>query len=303
MPLRTGSKKTRYNIEEDGVQDETLTHLGQSLSNFNTGPQFDGFSDDDDDDEQARQLEREAVGKLHFGGGSGAGVVAGKVGGEDGRSKTRKEIMEELIMKAKMYKAERQKVKQEDEDAVSRLDANFSDIQSMLVMAPTKKEKKAQEVADMIARLAGGKKEGGEARSEGEGGKTAAKAAKAAKAEVVVKEAHDDFNKIARGLLFEARAAASDRKKTEEEVAVDELKELEELEKQRQRRMRGIDSDSEDEDDEGGRKGKRRKGAGGKSAPTDDDLTANWYEEESLYLFSVWREICTLRNEKLHTET
>lgn len=56
----------------------------------------------------------------------------------------------------------------------------------------------------------------------------------------------DDFDKITRELGFEARAQASDRTKTPEEIAKVERERLEELEKKRLARMRGENSDDED---------------------------------------------------------
>ncbi|XP_057308603.1 nucleolar protein 14-like [Hydractinia symbiolongicarpus] len=55
----------------------------------------------------------------------------------------------------------------------------------------------------------------------------------------------DDYDKTVNELIFEAKGKATDRLKTEEEIAQEEKKRLEELEKQRRLRMLGITEDEE----------------------------------------------------------
>ena len=65
----------------------------------------------------------------------------------------------------------------------------------------------------------------------------------------------DEFDIMARSLLFEARAQASDRTKTKEERAADEFENMKEKEEERKKRARGDYDHDEDE----GKCSKRRR--------------------------------------------
>ncbi|RCI03532.1 nucleolar complex protein 14, partial [Rhizopus stolonifer] len=73
-------------------------------------------------------------------------------------------------------------------------------------------------------------------------------------------------------LSSDRRAMATDRTKTEEELALEEKDKLEKAEKARKRRMEGLESEDEEEDNKKSRK-KR------KSAPQGDDLEDDFLEE------------------------
>jgi len=91
----------------------------------------------------------------------------------------------------------------------------------------------------------------------------------------------DAYERDVRALAYEARSKPSDRLKTPEEVAAEELEELEELERKRLARMDGT-YESEEDEDEGGssKKSARKKGAAAedaqntkaKSAPLSDEM-------------------------------
>ncbi|GAA6005268.1 hypothetical protein JCM10207_002920 [Rhodosporidiobolus poonsookiae] len=119
------SKKTRFNLEDDdGDALMELTHGGRKL----------GFGDED---------------QLEDGGWGGLGVSEGanrepllnrrKMGAQleeeeedPGRKKTHAEIMEEVIAKSKMHKAERQRAKAADDTTRLELDAGLKDLRSIL---------------------------------------------------------------------------------------------------------------------------------------------------------------------------
>ncbi|RLN53446.1 hypothetical protein BBJ29_007029 [Phytophthora kernoviae] len=216
-----------------------LTHRGSKITDddydrLNT----DGPLEDEDDSEEGRRVDRDIVDKLHFGGGKGD-TDAPEVGA-DGKRKTHKEVMQEVMMKAKLYKAERQKNKSSQEDATDKLDEGFADLRGLLEFRPTR---------------ANGK-------------------------EILPKEPMDDFDKLTRELAFEAKAKATERRMSPEEAATKERDRLAELEKKRMARMHGADDDDSDSDDGGKRKGKKGKKKAKKEKtpqlimmpPTDDDL-------------------------------
>ncbi len=81
-----------YNLDE-----EDLTHMGQSLSTL------DDFKDDyNSDDDDRGEIDEEIVDEYHFG-----GLMRKKDDGPEGRPKTKKEVMEEIIAKSKFYKVHR----------------------------------------------------------------------------------------------------------------------------------------------------------------------------------------------------
>lgn len=84
---------------------------------------------------------------------------------------------------------------------------------------------------------------------------------------------YSDYDKAIRDLANDQRAQATDRTKTEEEIALEEKENLEKAERARKRRMEGLDSDSEDEGSKK-RSHKKRKGA-----PQGDDLDDDYLAE------------------------
>ena len=122
---------------------------------------------------------------------------------DDGRQKTKKEIMEEIIKKSKTYKAERRKDKEETDQLVDELNEDFKEIQGLL-----------KSRSDPLAQ----------------------------NEEEVVLEKDDDaveYNKLKSILGMDLRARATDRLKTEEEVAREERERLDTLEAARVKRMTG----------------------------------------------------------------
>lgn len=68
--------------------------MGQSLSTL------DDFKDDyNSDDDDRGDIDEEIVDEYHFG-----GLMRKKEDGQEGRPKTKKEVMEEIIAKSKFYK-------------------------------------------------------------------------------------------------------------------------------------------------------------------------------------------------------
>jgi nucleolar protein 14 len=240
--LHDSDKEDAEDEDEAGGDALFLTHQGRKITDDYDAQNADGPMDEfDNDDEQGRQLDRDIVNKLHFGGGNGDGDK-----NEDGsdRKKTHKEVMHEVMMKAKLFKAERQKTKANQEDVTEQLDQGFDDIRGMLEFRPTR---------------------GSGRDKDAERGPM------------------DEFDKLTRELAFEAKAKATERRLSPEEAAKKEHDRLEELERKRVARMKGEEEESDDSDDEGGKKrGKKGKKKGKKGEkkdpqlimmpPTDDDL-------------------------------
>ena len=140
---------------ENGMRSARLTHLGMSLDDdgggggaaggggvsdddddnggfFDADKRFVGYDDDDIHDiEEERRMQREQTEMLHFGGFEPvkrqrrSGEDGNEEGEEGGRVKSRKEVFEEIIAKSKMYKAERQRQKEQDDEELRKVDEAF----------------------------------------------------------------------------------------------------------------------------------------------------------------------------------
>ncbi|KAL7536701.1 hypothetical protein ACHAXR_007349 [Thalassiosira sp. AJA248-18] len=197
------------------------------------------LSDDDDDD-----LDKVDT-MLHFGGGKFDRDNAreqGAYGGMMGNGSTtdmgqvyrsRKEELEERIMRKKMMKAEKMKRKEDQAETFETMDESFGELAQLLQFRDKEDERKKQFEA---------KKKGTLSQEDRE---------------------MDAWDKEMKEYLFERRVAATDRTKTPEELAKNEADKLHALESKRLARMAG-DFLSEDEfsdvsEDDGDNNDKRRK--------------------------------------------
>lgn len=109
------------NPDEEEYGGFILTHKGQEISNLNSKndlySDFDDVSDSEHISEDDITLDRETVSKHHF-------------GGFETKSKT--EIMHEVISKSKYYKMERQKLSEENNQLRSNLNDTFDNINFLL---------------------------------------------------------------------------------------------------------------------------------------------------------------------------
>ncbi|KAI9489884.1 nucleolar protein 14 [Zychaea mexicana] len=256
------AKSSMFNLEDDDDQ-MGLTHYGQSLA------EMDDFDDtglrlSDDEEGRGGQLDRNVVAQMHFGGfddNKKAGENNGD--GEGDRPKSRAEVMKEIIMKSKVYKQERQAAKEEDENLREGLDEEFKDIQALLDTQSSKRKPLVSQTA-LFSRSEAEKPEQKDDDDDEQNDEKE-------------KNKYDDYDVMVQELTRDKRAMATDRTKTEEEIALEEKEKLEKAERARKRRMEGLDSESEDEGNKRGRGRKRqRKGA---NAPEGDDLDDDYLED------------------------
>ncbi|GBG31965.1 Nucleolar protein 14 [Hondaea fermentalgiana] len=312
---RLRSKRQLYDLSDTDAAAEArkrarmqLTHLGQSLAEGDGADmemeeelqrmlRAEGLDEDEDDDPREK-LDANALMEQ---------IKASS--NNDDRSKSKKDVMQEVIAKAKMFKLTRQKEKEQDEEERERLDDAFKGLMKdgLFHMRPTRKERQQKEMDDMLARLQKAK-QAKAAAAEGETQEAAAEvdtAAENGKKQTKSNGAgdydddddeEDEFDKTVRGLVFEARAAASDRSLKPEEKAKRELEKLKEQQEALERRMKGQFSDEEsladDDLDEGrGKKSRRKKkgnagsadaffGEGAEDAKEDEEDEDDDEEEE-----------------------
>ncbi|XP_057215772.1 nucleolar protein 14 [Triplophysa rosa] len=135
--MRTQERKDKYNLNEE----EELTHFGQSLAEME---KMTDVIDSGSDTEENGLLSAELTAS-HFGGGGGGGLLRKKNTGdedEEHKPKSRQELIEELILKSKQEKRERQIQKEEAHVLTEKLDQEWRSIQNLLSRKTTKPEQK-----------------------------------------------------------------------------------------------------------------------------------------------------------------
>lgn len=224
---KKSQKDSLFNLEdEDGEEEFTLTHKGESLSFGNE----DGVQDDFEEDVGADDMsDSEAPRKRKRIIDEGEGEEPGSQDEEQvpERKKSKHEVMQEVIAKSKFHKAQRQMAKEDDDDLREELDKGLPDLFDMLrsVKPPPKPEPPKDDFAgmdpDRAAILQGQSEE----------------------------DKEKEYDQRLKQLTFDKRSMPTDRTKTEEEKVEEEAKRLKKLEEDRVRRMRGEDV-SEDESEE-----------------------------------------------------
>ena len=226
-----GSKKATIFDLEDAEEDQQLTHLGQSLS-FDKLERMDDFNDADlspsDDDDQVNGYTDERPRKRRR-------LSDTDLSDEDSveeddvrlkRSKTKKEVMEEVIAKSKLHKYERQQAKEDDDDLRAELDKGLPDLFALMqgnarphqppAVPPTQNPGMNP---DRLALL------NGKDRTQ----------------------ADKEYDERLRQMAMDQRAKPTVRTLTTEEKLQQEAQRLRELEEKRLRRMRGDTEDDESE--------------------------------------------------------
>ncbi|XP_022532058.2 nucleolar protein 14 [Astyanax mexicanus] len=193
---RSQTKKDLYNLNEE----EELTHYGQSLAEME---KMTDMVDSDSDSEEKGLLSAELT-AAHFGGGGLLRMKTGEDGDYEEKPRSRQEIIEELILKSKQEKRERQTQKEESQELTEKLDQEWRSVQSLLAHKTPKSERKDEPDKPKM----------------------------------------DDYDVMVRELGFEMKARPSEKLKTPEEVAREERERLQKLEADRLRRMLGEESTS-----------------------------------------------------------
>ncbi|KAK4785244.1 hypothetical protein SAY86_001933 [Trapa natans] len=224
------SKKSKYNLS-DGEEDD-LGFGGSFLGN-------DDFEEDmlSEDDGGAETTKRNSHDLEQLDAYNIRNSVETNVDeGEDNKRKSKKEVMEEIIFKSKLFKAEKVKDKEENKQLMEELDKNFTSlVQSEALMSLTEPGKMSALKALVNKGIPS----------------TASKESFAMQKvdTLVQQEKPDSYDKLVKEMSLDMRARPSDRTKTPEEIAQEERERLEQLEEERQKRMLGNDDDS-DEDGE-----------------------------------------------------
>ena len=228
-----GNRKGALFDLEDGDEENQLTHFGQSL--FDNAVRkvdvkeaevdlLDRSSSDEGDalrPTKRRRLSNDSsIRDDAYGAGDEEHVE---------RPKTRKEVMSEVIAKAKLHKHERQQAKEDDDDLRAELDKGLPGLFDMLrgTSRPSVPVQRADPNGMMNpdrAALLNGKD-----RSQ----------------------ADKEYDERMRQMIFDQRSKPTERTLTEEEKLHLEAQKLKELEEERLRRMKGEQDDSSEHNEEG----------------------------------------------------
>jgi len=249
---RRSKKASKYALEDNDIQssnDINLTHQGKSIDESYVG-EFNAedviLSDDDEGtkyDKQVGQLDKVDT-ELHFGGGSFDNSkqqnLYGPAGGNgvetlQDRYISRKEEVDDFILRKKIEKAEKKKKNMEQVETFEELDKDFAEFASLLKFRDKEKDRKDLSLS----------KEKGTLSIE----------------DIEMEE----WDKEMKQYMFERRIKATDRTKTPEEIAREEHERLKELEMRRLARMDGDFkedelSDISDVEEDTRKSGRKKKG-------------------------------------------
>ena len=225
MKELAGSKFTLTEEDDYDGGEFQLTHEGKSLADaLDAG---DGWRGEDEEGEPGTDL----LESYNFGGGGADDGPTGK-DGEGSKFKSKKEIMEEVIAKSKMFKAMKTKQREEDMEEMDALDQAWRELSQTNAAAALLRPKGSRYETNATSKA-------------------------------MMSDADKTYDTLARELVFEAKAQAGERTLTKEELADLEQQRLEELEKGRVARETGGDDLEDDFQDVRGLDGQR---AGGYAA-------------------------------------
>ncbi|TYI88640.1 hypothetical protein E1A91_D04G222900v1 [Gossypium mustelinum] len=228
-------KKSKFNLS-DGEEDEF------DAPEFGSLPERDDFEDEmlSGDDNYADEKRSTVLKRLNS--HSAKDPLEGDlIEGEENKHKSKKEIMEEVILKSKFFKAQKARDKEENEQLMDELDKSFSSlVQSQALLSLTEPGK-----MNALKALVNKSIPDDHVKKE--------ELAVMRKAETNNQEQPDSYDKLVHEMVLDMRARPSDRTKTPEEFAQEERERLERLEEERQKRMLATDYSS-DEDGENAEK-------------------------------------------------
>jgi nucleolar protein 14 len=223
--VKSVRNSSAFNLESR--DSEMLTHKGSVLGASNLDDN-DWVSSDDEDQPKGGNLGKNVVDSLHFGGGlqqkqhqeQGADDLdsAPKRGG-------RLDALQEIVMKSKLHKMQKKEAKEELEEERTKLDRAYEELfkSSMLEFNPYKN---APAAADKKLSSAGSS-----SSSSSSNGKSGEKGAS---------DAMDEYDRSLVEMMYEAKLPASERTKSDAEIALEEQKRIEALEEARIKRMKQI---------------------------------------------------------------
>jgi nucleolar protein 14 len=132
---RASRHSSLFNLEEeeDSFDEfEGLTHHQKPISEINHLDTIN-MTDDEDDDDEGWKLDAKGVKELHFGGFRDKKEALSEDNEEETtHTKSKKDIMDEIIAKSKLHRMERQKQRMETEELTQQLNQDFGALRQLL---------------------------------------------------------------------------------------------------------------------------------------------------------------------------
>ncbi|XP_020093914.1 nucleolar protein 14 [Ananas comosus] len=222
-------KRARKYDLSDGEDDDIEVHQTQTLS------ERDDFEEEiplDDDDKGHRHASRH-LNMLDMPHSPETALLDE----EEKAPKSKKQVMQEIILKSKYYKAQKAKDREEDEHLMEKLDKDFESLAQSEALLSLMQPNKMNALKALL-----NKNDKIQTQKEGSFGSTIK--------EPLDKEKRDAYDKLVKEMVMDSRARPSDRRKTPEEIAQEERERLEKLEEERQKRMLAHDDSSDDVSDD-----------------------------------------------------
>ncbi|KAJ6324635.1 hypothetical protein OIU76_011848 [Salix suchowensis] len=229
------NKKSKYNLSDGEEEDDFgISNLGplSGLDDF----EDEILSDDDGDDADADGTRKKPAISRQL---NAHGLPQDALDGEENKPKTKKEVMQEVILKSKFFKAQKAKDKEENVELMEELDKSFTTLVQSQALSSLTEPGKMNALKALVNK---------DIPDEG---------VKKHELPVIQKpetfkqqEQHDSYDKLVYEMAIVARARPSDRTKTPEEIAQKERERLEELEEDRKKRMLVADDSSDEENDD-----------------------------------------------------
>ncbi|KAJ4830063.1 hypothetical protein Tsubulata_039597 [Turnera subulata] len=221
------SKKSKYNLSDGEEDDDGLEFPG-------------GFSGNDDFEDEMLSDDADPDDETHR---SSAGLRLrnvpydpNQVDEKENRPKTKKEVMEEVMLKSKFFKAQKAKDKEEKEKLVEELDKTFASLLQSQVLSTLTEPGKINASKTLADKGSSNEHPKNELLVTQQPGN--------------IKQESDFYDKIFYEMAADVRAQPSERTKTQEEIDQMERERLEQLEEERQKRMLAIDDSGNEEDDD-----------------------------------------------------
>lgn len=260
-------KKSKYNLS-DGEEDE---FGNEDVRSFPERDDFEDeipFDDDDDDDTEKKSAILKQLGANNAQTSSKSGLIEG----EENRQKTKKEVMEEIILKSKFFKAQKAKDKEENDEMIEQLDKKFTSLVQSEALLSLTQPNKMNALKALVNKSISSEhvKKDVVFSSQNK--------------DALQQDKPDSYDKLVKEMALDMRARPSDRTKTAEEIAQEEKERLEELEEERQKRMLGTDdlSDEDGNDSEDVDNAQRLRSISG------DDLGDSFCHDEERKTERVW---------------
>lgn len=228
-----GNKRESMFDLEEAEGSNQLTHFGKSIV-FDTSKEYDYISDIGLNDHNSKQPYLEETGRsakrrrISETEGSDKETFSHESQSNLEHSKSKREVLSEVIAKSKLHKHERQQAKEGDDDLRAKLDEGLPDLLAFIRQTPVQvPQPRAQEMSNGSmnpdrAALLNGKDR---------------------------LQADREYDEHLRQMAFDQRSKPTERTMNEAEKADRETQKLKELEEERLRRMKG-EQDSEEEEEE-----------------------------------------------------